>query len=446
MSNIIEKIEQNITSRNLFDKKKQVLLAFSGGRDSVSLLYALNKLGIDISLIHVNYCLRNNESDKDQSFTEDLAIKLNIPYFVKKIPLKKYLNHSPDSLQMLARKMRYAFFYEILNSQNFSVIATAHHANDNLETSLLNFTKAKGLGSIAGIPWKNDKIVRPMLNITREEIDQFIKTEKLPFREDSSNEHLSYQRNYIRHEIIPLLKKINPGLENSHINLAGFLSQNKKFVDQSMEEIKFQISQKIDTQTTYSFGNLLQNTNLSFIIFSLFQKYGLGRAQASDLHNCLLNNHVGAEFYTKNYLLIVGRNYTIFLSKLEEKPARQYLLYEGGQILFGRIKISISKKQKRPKTLKQRGSNTLYVNSRINFPLIVRHWEHGDRIQPLGMHGTKLLSDVFIDNKMDFFEKSNLPILICQSEIVCAGKYQLSEKFSVQPKDDSCFAINFADE
>ena len=252
--------------------------------------------------------------------------------------------------------------------------------------------------------------------------------------------------------------KVNSNLGNMLFyngNKMGLLKQEEirkelladgTFVDQSMEEIKFQISQKIDTQTTYSFGNLLQNTNLSFIIFSLFQKYGLGRAQASDLHNCLLNNHVGAEFYTKNYLLIVGRNYTIFLSKLEEKPARQYLLYEGGQILFGRIKISISKKQKRPKTLKQRGSNTLYVNSRINFPLIVRHWEHGDRIQPLGMHGTKLLSDVFIDNKMDFFEKSNLPILICQSEIVCAGKYQLSEKFSVQPKDDSCFAINFADE
>ena len=442
MSNIIEKVKQNITQQDLFGIQSNILLALSGGRDSVALLFILKKLSISIRLAHLNYELRDAESAADEAFCKELAAQLDLPIHIKNYPLEIPLKNSSASLQMLAREIRYDYFYELLKEMDFDFIATAHHANDNFETSFFNFTKGKGLRSISGIPWKNGKIVRPLLNISREEIDQFVAEEGIPYREDSSNNSSKYQRNFIRHNVVPKLKDINPGLINSHIDLAKYLRQSQEFIDHSIEKIRKDCSRHLNQQIIYHLQDYLDRPNLSFLMFQLFHKYGLSKVQLTNLEKSLKGNQVGHIYKTKTHVLYIGRKHTLIVGKDEHLEPVQIKKVDQ-EVFFGKKKILISEQKYIPKNLKKNKGNTLYVSSKLSFPITIRTWGKGDRIQPLGLKGTKLLSDVFIDKKIGIYEKNTTPILVCETEIVCIGQHQLSAQYAVREQDASCFLITF---
>ena len=212
---MIKRIQQYITNTNLFSKDNHLLLAISGGADSVCLFFTLKELGYNIELAHCNFNLRGKESDEDERFVKKLANKYGVRYHVKSFETQKYANKQKISIQMAARDLRYKWFDELLATNNLDFVIIAHHKDDNIETFFINLIRGSGINGLCGIKPKNKKITRPLLQISREEIEHYLNQKNIKFRNDSSNLDVKYQRNKIRHQLIPLLKEMNPNIQQT---------------------------------------------------------------------------------------------------------------------------------------------------------------------------------------------------------------------------------------
>ena len=406
---------QNHINQNLsFLNKSRLLIAISGGLDSVVLTHLCHQLKLNLALAHCNFNLRGDESDGDEEFVLQLAEDLDLEVFIESFETEDYAKTYKLSTQMAARELRYNWFEELAEQLNFDFILTAHHADDNLETFLINLSRGTGLDGLMGIPEVNNKIVRPLLTFSREDIETYAKTNKLTWREDSSNASNKYMRNKLRHDVIPVLKEINPFLLQNFESTQNHLQDSKQIIEDAIVRIqKKAVYVDNDNVIRLSIKKLKKLSNPKAYLFELLKDFNF--TEWDDVTN-LLDAQSGKQVFSSTHRLLKDRDYLLLIENNSEETLES---------------ISISEDKKQLKTtfgtlffdeadaIFDAQTNLIYVDkAKLKYPLILRKWEEGDFFYPSGMTGKKKLSKYFKDEKMSLIEKENTWLLCSEKDIV----------------------------
>ena len=385
-----------------FLNKSKLLVCVSGGVDSMVLINLLKRLNYDVSIAHCNFNLRNDESDLDEDFVKSYAFNNSIQFFSKSFvtQLRKH------SMQMAARNLRYKWFYNILKTEKLDYIITAHHLDDSLETFILNLSRASGIEGLTGIKQLNDVIARPLLVFSKNEILNYAKANSIKWREDSTNKKNNYQRNQIRNEIIPLLKKLHPNFLDQSKKTMTFLKESNLIIDNYIQNVKNENFTLKDDEIIISKDFIKNNSN---IIFHLFKEYNF---KHSDQILELCNSLSGKIIESNTHVLLSNRSNLI----VREKTNRIDQIFEVGiKGLLSPIEMNIEVGEFKTKFNKK----SIYLSKKeIDFPLCLRKWKKGDVFFPFGMKGKKTVSKYYKDEKMSFFDKQNQWLLCNNDEIV----------------------------
>ena len=413
-----------------FLKNKKLLVAISGGIDSVVLVYLLNQLNFDISLAHCNFQLRGEDSDQDEKFVKKLASQLQLPIFTKSFPTTDFAKKEKLSIQLAARTLRYDWFKALMKENKLDHILTAHHADDSLETFLINMIRGTGLDGLTGIPERNENILRLLLPFTREQIEKYAEDNTIVWRDDSSNVETKYVRNKIRHDVIPVLKELNPSLLTSFNKTLQNLKGSRQIIKDSIENLKGLVMvpseakiQKIDIEKLKEF-----NTPQAYL-YELLNDFGF--TEWNDIAD-LLEAQSGKQIVSSTHRLVKDRNFLLLTDmdsiRIKEKE-KIYEVSEKDRIVeVEDFKLEISD----VKTISIEGKtqNVAFIDrDKLKFPLIVRKWKNGDYFYPSGMQGKKKLSKFFIDNKMSVLQKEKIWLLCSANEIIWVIGKRLDDRY-----------------
>ena len=392
------------------------LLALSGGIDSMVLCDLLHKNKFNFTIAHCNFKLRGDESDGDEKFVLQHAKTNGIPIFVKEFDTSTFAKTHRISIQEAARELRYSFFQEIAEKEEIEYILTAHNLDDRIETFFINFLRGAGLKGLASIPEKNGNIIRPLLSISREEIEKFATKEKLVYREDSSNKETKYLRNQFRHLILPEFKTLDKDYQSGFSKSIDYLNQAKAFYEESLQNKFSSLIKKKNASVFINTNLLLKEKNAKIILFEMLSKYHFNDTQSNDVFRLtsLSSNESGKKFFSSTHRLIIDRDEIIIKEKATTEG--EFIIDNlNTSFLFNEKKIEF-KETTSAVEFNNIPNNKIYVDAdKITFPLIIRKWKIGDRFYPYGMNGSKLISDYFIDKKFSLFQKEEI-YLLCNAD------------------------------
>lgn len=415
----------------------KLLLAVSGGVDSVVLAHLCHDAKLDFSIAHCNFSLRGEESDEDENFVVDLADSLEVEVYTQTFDTQKYAENSGISIQMAARELRYEWFEELSSSIHFDYTLTAHHANDNLETFLINLIRGTGPEGLTGIKRENKEVIRPLLNFSREEIENFARANHYKWREDSSNVSDKYMRNRIRHQIVPVMEEINPQLLQSFAKTQEHLRESFDLVEDYISLLYPKIVEKDPYGYTLDVEFLKKVPNPSQILYQLLKSFGF--TEWNDVY-ALLKSQSGKVVYSDSHRLIKDRGKLLLTERKEKTSSKEYKLEEGENLVMipSEGTMHIKKVQK----IGNISKNCIYVPERkLKFPLVIRKWKKGDYFFPFGMNGRKKLSDFFKDEKLSLPEKENIWILCSGKDIVWIINHRADNRFAVEKSDSEILKI-----
>lgn len=381
---------------------KQILVAISGGVDSVVLSFLLKKLQLPIVLAHCNFQLRDDESNADEQFVRDFAQKHKLPLHVVRFDTQTYIKEKKLNTQLAARELRYNWFEQIAQEANCQYIATGHQADDNLETFIINLSRGTGLSGLVGIPKQNGNIIRPLLNFSRKEIITFATKNNLLWREDSSNASDKYVRNQIRHHISPKLKKIHSEFLNNFLKTQQILYQTQQFIVTQLEIFRKKYFTYQDNIIYFDISQINENPNKEFIIFELMKEFHF--TNTVDLKQLLKAKSSGKQLFSSTHRIIQNRNEWI-ISPLFQEDIQRYVIPNELPKMEIPISLSFEWVEKMDTTL----FNTIFVDAdTIEFPLQLRKKQEQDVFAPFGMQGKKKkLSKFFKDEKYSLLQKEN---------------------------------------
>lgn len=434
---MLQKFKNHINENFPFLKDKKLLIAISGGLDSVVLTHLFHQLNIaEIALAHCNFKLRDKASDLDEEFVNKLSQITSNQIFTKSFQTEKISENQKKSIQITARELRYNWFQELIDEHQLDYILTAHHADDNLETFLINLTRGSGLDGFTGIPAINGNIVRTLLPFSRSKILNFAKSNNIEWREDASNASIKYVRNKIRHKVIPVLKEINPSLLESFSNSIHHLKEvqeivNDKIVDVTKQSVvKEKESIKIDIQ------KIKELANPKAYLYQILKEYHF--TEWNDVYH-LLDSQSGKAVYSKTHRLLKDRSFLI-LSKLENNTNNIYRITENEVLISQPLNLSFQEVTE----IKPQNKQSIYVDKDLlNYPLYLRKKQNGDYIYPSGMQGKKKLSKYFKDEKFSLLDKENT-WLLCNAEnaIVWVIGYRQDRRFMATTSTKNYLKIN----
>ncbi len=422
---MLQRFESHIKNNLPFLRKSKCLIAISGGQDSVVLTHLCFDLKLKIGLAHCNFNLRGDESDADEDFVLQMAEDLDAEVFIKSFNTEDYAKANQLSVQMAARELRYQWFDELIEQFHFDYLLTAHHADDNLETFLINLSRGTGLEGFTGIPEINNNIVRPLLPFSREQIEAYARDNKLQWREDSSNTSKKYLRNKLRLDVIPVLKEINPQLLQNFNKTLSFLQDANEIVENSTVDIQKKVVTIEDDLIILDIKKLKKLSNPKAYLYQLLKDFNF--TEWDDVAN-LLNTQSGKQVYSESHRLLKDRG-TLILSDRE---------------IESHLEIRISVKDNKVETplgtlffdeadaLFGKRSNVIFVDEeKLKFPLKLRKWEEGDYFHPFGMQGKKKLSKYFKDEKMSLIDKDQSWVLCSGDDIVWVVGRRADDRFKV---------------
>jgi tRNA(Ile)-lysidine synthase len=381
---------------------QRVLVAVSGGVDSMVLVDMLREFSNAVAVAHCNFQLRGQDSAQDEQLVESYCKRHQLTCHIKRFDTKL----PKQSTQMAARTLRYNWFEELCLSNNYDVILTAHHADDNIETLLINIIRGTGIEGLTGIPEQNGRILRPLLPFYKSEIIAYAQTHQIPWREDRSNQSGEYQRNAIRHHVIPELVKLHPKALENTTKTIDFTKEAAKVIQQQTEELKKQLFLKEKETIRISISSVKALQPFSFWIHQLFTPYGFDLREVIKL----LSAQKGKCIHSTDHTLEVGRNELLLYKSIEQKKEMEFEVYEHG--IHEPIELLFSRDQQH-----EQSSLTLDATV-ISFPMKLRKWNRGDHFYPIGMSGSKKVSKYFKDEKYTATEKAAQWLLCSGNNIV----------------------------
>ncbi len=431
---MLNKFKKFLSKKKLATKNDRILLTVSGGADSIAMLHLFYSAGFNIAIAHCNFKLRDQDSEKDEIFVKNIAKKYNLQLHIKRCDTKKIAEKNKISIEMAAREIRYSWFIQIAENYDFSKIATAHHLNDSVETILLNLSKKTGLNGMTGIPVINGKIIRPLLFAKKEQIIKYCNKNNLSYRKDYTNEKTEYQRNKIRHLIIPQFQKLNPAFIDNVKQTADNLKQYKKLF-----KIYFKkFTDKCVFYDNYSVyinkGKMLRYEPVGLFLFQFLRKFGFNPTQVKNILTALSNT--GKQFLTNECRLIIDRNYLI-ISKINPANKKIYKIDEKIDFLTikknqpDELQLKIIIKNYDELNIVKKPKFAFLDYDKLKFPLILRKWQNGDFFYPFGMTNKKKLSDFFSDNKLSLNQKENTWILCSGKKIIWIVGYRIDDRFKI---------------
>ena len=465
---LLNEFIKNIEHQNLFQKKDLLFLAVSGGADSVVLCELCHDAGYNFEIAHCNFQLRGEESERDEKFVRELAKKYGIKIFVKRFETNEYAEKNKVSIQVAARELRYAWFDELLkevsgdsdkqiisSSDTLLIppsgvrglfLLTAHHANDNIETLLMNFFKGTGIKGLQGILPKQGKVIRPLLFAKKEDILSFIKDNNLEFVEDSSNNSDKYTRNYFRNQLIPSVQKVFPKMEDNLISNLERYSEIEILYQQSINLHKKKLLEQKGNEIHIPVLKLLKSQPLKTIIYEIIKEYGFTAHQVNEVIG-LLHSESGKYISSATHKIIRNRNWLI-IAPVNTLEANHILINEddaesdGCRIDFELGKLRIKNEELVNEKIPSSPCIALLDAKNITFPLLLRKWKQGDYFYPLGMSGKKKLSKFFVDQKMSMTEKEKVWLIESNKRIIWVIGKRIDDRFKITEKTKNILSLS----
>lgn len=433
------KIKKYVKANAFFSLSDSILVAVSGGIDSVTLLHLLAQLQIKkLAIVHCNFQLRGQESYKDQDFVETLAKQYRIPFYTTNFETKKIAREQKISIQEAARNLRYNWFEKIRKQNKFDYIAIAHNKNDVAETFIFNLLRGSGTKGLTGIKAKSDNIIRPLLFASRNEIVRYAKEANLRFREDSSNQSTKYSRNFIRHQIIPLLDKIN--------------SQSMEHIVQSSQKIndihnlsEIYLSQfsknhiiKKDNTAKIEIQPLLDSNHSKTILYSILKDYGINAKELDKIIASL--HHSGKQFFTATHTILIDRTY-ILIYPTEKNKFEPIMINSIADKIVKPVHLQFNVFENEAIHFNPSPRFAYFDIDKLSFPLKIRNWEQGNFFYPFGLGKRKKISNFFTDIKLSVKDKSNVFLLESDNNICWIIGYRTDERFKVTNKTKTILQI-----
>jgi len=436
-----DKVLAFINQQQLFAPTDKILATVSGGIDSVVLCELLHELKIPFGVAHCNFGLRGDESDADEIFVKKLAKKYDVPFYSENFNTNAFAQQEQISTQMAARMLRYTWFERIRLKHGYDYIGTAHHQNDAAETILLNLTKGTGIAGLHGIPVKNGKVVRPLLTLTKDDIYEYVTLKQLIWREDSSNETTKYQRNKIRHEVLPVLKQINPNLENTLAQTVQKIAGAERIVAQYINQVKAEVL-KTEPEAIYlALAPLQKVTALPVVLHELLKDYGFSFDTTQEIIQAF-TAIPGKTFSSATHVLVKDREQLVITPKDLGAFGSYEVDHTATQVEVPGLDLQMKHLPAANYQLpRSRKVAALDVNL-LQFPLKIRPWKEGDWFVPLGMNGKKKISDFLIDEKMPANLKSQVKVLTSDKSIVWVIGYRLDNRFKVTDKTENILEMS----
>ena len=429
---MLQRFRSHIQKEEICHPHDRILLAVSGGIDSVVMVHLFKEAGYDVAIAHCNFQLRGSDSQEDETFVRSLALSLEIPVFVKRFDVGAEMEEKGISLQMAARDLRYNWFEEVLKEESYLWIATAHNKNDSVETFFLNLSRGSGIRGLKGIPVRRGSVIRPLLFLSRAEIESYQLDSQIAYREDSSNRETKYQRNKIRHDLIPVLEQINPGFMEIMERNMEQLNEVYDIYLHAVGQLRNELFKKEQGKITIPVKQLKELDPLRTWLFELFSPYGFTRSQCEDIEK-IMDAGPGRQSISTTHRLFKDRDEMIMVPSGNEEFERYYLDDpEKPSVLPFPMDMEVLERSELESIPKDPLTACLDLDE-IQFPLTIRHWMHGDYFSPLGMEQMKKLSDFFVDEKVPVPEKERIWIMASGEKIVWIMGLRIDNRFRITP-------------
>lgn len=422
-------------------REQRVLLAVSGGVDSVAMAHLFHRSAIPFAIAHCNFRLRGEESEGDAQFVAQLAKQYGVPFHLKEFDTIAYADDNRLSIQMAARKLRYDFFHELHREHRYRAIAVAHHADDVAETMLLNMVRGAGIAGVHGIAQVQGVVVRPLLSLTGDEIRAYAQKHELVWREDSSNAEVFYTRNRIRHSVIPVLREINPAITEAMVRHARLMHDYEELLEHFMMGVSRELVRHQGTVTSVNLSKLMELPAPATLLYHLLHDFGFSATQCRQMAE---SSRKGAAFYSPTHKLVTGRGLLEVIPIPETEKVTGYHLHENsasvelphGTLTMERMSNDYFEGGRLPDDFTD--PRVAYLDSSLlEFPLHIRSWHHGDTFSPLGMQGRKLVSDFFTDEKFTPSQKEFAMVLLSGEQIVWLIGHRIDDRYRIKSESET---------
>ncbi|SEM77574.1 tRNA(Ile)-lysidine synthase [bacterium A37T11] len=437
---LTERFKSFVAENGLFCPTDRILLAVSGGKDSVLMTHLFAQAGFNFAIAHCNFKLRGLESEKDEALVAELADTYQVPFYSKAFQTEQVASERAISTQMAARELRYAWFEEIREAGGFAYIALAHHQNDVVETVLLNLLRGTGLAGLHGILAKRDRLIRPLLFLKGNDIADAVRFFQLSYRDDMTNFSNKYARNKLRLDVIPVLKTMNPSLEETFMANSRRFEGLEKIVVKYMDELRQTMLQKVGIGVyEIELGALRALKPDLFLLFELLKPFGFTESVLADVLTAL-DAIPGKQFYSKTHQLFLDRGKWIIQPKDSVQWDEVLILGINEHTFWGDYSFVFEEtwSGQFPDT----ADKIVLDADKVQFPVHVRSWKQGDTFRPIGMNGTKKLSDLFISLKIPVAEKQRIPVLVnANGEIIWVAPYRMDDRFKITGVTKKMFTL-----
>ncbi len=435
-----------IAEKKLWQPQDKILVAVSGGIDSVVMADLFASAKYDFGIVHCNFQLRGKDSVEDAKFVEAIATKYNVPFFIKEFSTSAVAKTEKISIQMAARHLRYDWFDHLLKEEGYRYLTTGHHLNDEIETVLFNLVKGTGIAGLHGIPLKANNVVRPMLFAGRQMIETYALEHQLIWREDSSNSSVKYHRNLIRHQVMPLLEKINPNLSQTTATTLERIRGAEKVFDEAIRKEREALTFVRARIFYIHIEKLLASVHPEIILYEIIKAFQFNYSQCKNVIRILKNESataVGKTFLSAAHQLTVDRLYLMISEGMANTPEQIDILPDQRHCKIGEKKLMFSKIPIENFSLNNASDIAQLDYEKLRFPLQLRPWKKGDAFMPLGMRHKKKISDFLIDLKVPLPQKEQVLVLTSHDEIIWVVGFRIDNRFKISPKTKIVYCINY---
>jgi len=443
---ILQRFQGFIAEKKIFSKNQRLLLAVSGGLDSVVLCNLCHQSGFDFTIAHCNFHLRGDESERDENFVRALGEKYGRKVLVKHFDTEKYAEGKKISIQVAARDLRYAWFNELVDSSALTdgspinYIVTAHHLDDNIETLLMHFFRGTGIAGLRSMPVSQGKIIRPLLFARKEELRAFATAQQLEWVEDSSNETDKYSRNYFRHQLIPIVQKIYPEvIGNLAANIDRFNDIEVLYM-QAIDRHKKKLLTQKGNEMHIPALQLKKSEPLHSICYEIIKDYGFSPSQVHELID-LLDSDSGKYILSATHRIIKNRNWLIVAPTQNESSQIILIEQEEKNVPFPRGDLRLDYFLAEHYKLLRADNIAQLDIGQIKFPLLLRKWKQGDYFYPFGMRKKKKLSRFFIDEKLSRTGKEETWVIEANKKIIWVVGMRIDDRFKITPRTKQILRI-----